>query len=165
MSLSSVSEFFPAELEAEIAYETAYGPPPTEQLADSLENIFYASLSPFSDIQSEGLSALAELTLHETVKEMCTTRVEQVESLVPLLRSMYPIVTRCASSVIVNLLESKNELHRSAFYTVLMEAGCVEALHDLMVTLPDSSTSFQVHECKKALFLLSQIGVQQKSKA
>ena len=126
---------------------------PEEIKEATLRNVLSMAHSPYSDVQSEALTALACMTEGTRVAEKLAENPHQVISFIPFLKSGHSTVQRCTAVVFANLLNNpKTGPIFERFSGLLIPKLC-----DLVKSCPTGlSTSPQIlRECARCLVVLT----------
>jgi len=127
-------------------------PPPVCRVApdvvpQTVKNILHMASSTHSDVQSEALTVLADMSTQEDVQEAIISSGTGLPLLIGLLDSRVPTVHRCAAATLANIVEAGRGVGARALPQVF-EANGIAAIQKLLLT---SSTPQVLRECGKAL--------------
>lgn len=126
---------------------------PEEMEEATLRNLLSMAHSPYSDVQSEALKALACMTEGTRVAEKLAENPDQVTSLIPFLKSGHVTVHRCTVVVFANLLNNPKTGPIFERFSGLF----IPKLCDLVKSCPAglSTTPQVLRECARCLVVLA----------
>lgn len=126
---------------------------PEEIEEATLRNVLSMAHSPYSDVQSEALTALACMTEGTRVAEKLAENPHQVTSLVPFLKSGHVTVHRCTAVIFANLLNNP----KTGPIFQPFSGFFIPKLCDLIKSCPVvlSTTPQVLRECARCLLMLA----------